>query len=547
MPRQATGPTRFRSIGARVDIALSLLFLLILVSTSAYQYFTQRDLVERLVEAQATSLASSYFDNVNTLMMTGGMANREIARGKLTSQDQVLDARIVRGQEIRRVFGDGLPSNQVADELDRRALNGESVIEIRNGEQGRILTVVNPLRASKEMRGTNCLTCHAAPEGTVLGAVRVDYSLHDLDRHILAKLWTNLGINSGLLILGLIAISLILRRLVIAPLSLTTSKLREIEETSDLGIRIPLERQDELGCLARAINGMMEKFSQIIHQTGATTGRLADASHRLSQITEASNQGVRQQQEQSELAATAMTEMEQNTREVAENAALASDATRETNDKAMDGGEVVQRAIGRIQTLADEVHRAAEVIQRLESDSNDIGRVVEVISGIAEQTNLLALNAAIEAARAGEQGRGFAVVADEVRTLANSTHSATQEIQGMIERLQGEARNAVQVMNDSQEQATAGVSDASHAGEVLQEIIDSVARISDMNAQIAQAAGQQSQVAGEINANIVAINQVTTTTAGQAGEVAASSRQLATLAEELREVVGQFRVSTSGH
>lgn len=206
-----------------------------------------------------------------------------------------------------------------------------------------------------------------------------------------------------------------------------------------------------------------------------------------------------------------------------------------------DGRNVMQHTQKTIEALAQEVENSAQVISRLSEDSTQIGSVLDVIRGIAEQTNLLALNAAIEAARAGEQGRGFAVVADEVRTLASRTQASTLEIQSMIERLQTDASNAVKAMQQGQVQAQQGLSQAAQAENALQTISQSVTRINDMNIQIATAAEEQSSVAEEINRNIVNISQSADATAEGAKQTASAGDELAKLAARLQNLVGQFK------
>ena len=237
-----------------------------------------------------------------------------------------------------------------------------------------------------------------------------------------------------------------------------------------------------------------------------------------------------------------MNEMTATVQEVASHAAHAAEAATSARDEAQGGQRVVSANIDAIQRLADEVMQTAELINRLAEDSNAIGTVLDVIRGIAEQTNLLALNAAIEAARAGEQGRGFAVVADEVRTLAQRTQESTSEIQDMIERLQAGARNAVEAMEKGRAGAESSVRQAVTAGESLQAINQAVAAISDMNLQIATAAEEQSAVAEEINRNITTINMVADETAVGAEQTAEASQELARLAMNLQRIVSQFRV-----
>jgi methyl-accepting chemotaxis protein len=237
-----------------------------------------------------------------------------------------------------------------------------------------------------------------------------------------------------------------------------------------------------------------------------------------------------------------MNEMSATVQEVARNAVEAAAAAKDADSTFDEGKQVVDRVISAIGELAGEVESAATVIQQLEVESRNIGSVLDVIKSIAEQTNLLALNAAIEAARAGEQGRGFAVVADEVRTLAGRTQESTQEIEEMISKLQSGTNNAVNVMAAGKEMTQVGVDQAAAAGEALKTINAAVAQISSMNTQIASAAEEQSSVTEEINRSIVSINEVAEQSATGAQHTAEASTDLARLADQLKNLVDRFKV-----
>ena len=299
--------------------------------------------------------------------------------------------------------------------------------------------------------------------------------------------------------------------------------------------------QDETGQLLGAIRKMVKELNALIGEVGGSTAQLSAAAEQMSVITEQSRRGVQQQQSEIDQVATAMNEMAATVQEVARNASAAADAAHKANDEAQNGRQVVSQTISAINEVAGEVEAVAKVIHKLNADSNDIGAVLDVIKGIAEQTNLLALNAAIEAARAGEQGRGFAVVADEVRTLATRTQESTQEIQKMIERLQVGAKDAVHAMEQGRGKAQASVQQAARAGQSLDSITGAVGTISDMNAQIASAAEEQGAVAEEINRNIVNISQIASQTATGADQTASASNELAKLAGRLQGLVGKFK------
>ncbi len=354
----------------------------------------------------------------------------------------------------------------------------------------------------------------------------------------------NLAITIGViaLIVGLL-LAMFIGRLIGGPLCQAVEAMNEIAEgEGDLTKRLVEEGDNEISRLAKAFNNFAEKVRTLVAQVYGSTTQLASAAEEMSAIMDETNRGTQQQQTETSMVVTAMNEMTATVQEVARHATDAAAAANTADLASSEGKQVVIGTMNSIESLSREVHSAATVISQLEKDSENIGTVLDVIKGIAEQTNLLALNAAIEAARAGEQGRGFAVVADEVRTLASKTQQSTQEIQEMIEKLQAGAQSAVKVMDESRVKAEESVSQAAKAGSSLEEITNSVSLIKDMNTQIATAAEQQSSVAEEINRNVVNISDIVDRTAEGAGQTATASEELAKLAGDLQHLVNQFKV-----
>ncbi|MCH5532314.1 methyl-accepting chemotaxis protein [Pseudomonas syringae pv. syringae] len=356
-----------------------------------------------------------------------------------------------------------------------------------------------------------------------------------------SSLYVAVAIVVLMLIVVLWLASVIIRNIKVAVVDVNRTLMAL--STRDLTARTRYIGKDEFGEISRNLDNMAHQISEVISEIGSATAQVATAAEQSSAVALQTNQNVAQQRQGTDQVATAISEMSATVKDVARSTTDAAEMSQRVNSSTVQGKTEIDNTIGLIQELSVQAEETSRIIDELKGESNSISSVLDVIRGVADQTNLLALNAAIEAARAGEQGRGFAVVADEVRNLAKKTQDSTVSIQKMIANLQSGSERAAASMQETLGKAQEGASNVVRAGELLEEIAEGIATISDRNIQVASAAEEQSLVAEEIHRNVDGINSLVIQVSAGAEQTAVTSRELARLAEHQQGLVGRFKVS----
>jgi methyl-accepting chemotaxis protein len=607
--------TSMNSLRAKVNITVFVIFLLVLGLVTSFAVFHERERLMEAAENQVKELTTVYFDSLNTMMLTGTMDQRTILRNKMLAREEVVDARVIRGQPVVGQFGPGFPEEHPEDNLDRRALAGEEIVVEQKIQDRHVLTVLTPFRATEATRGVNCLQCHNVPSGAINGAVRISYSLAYIEKAVYKEAWTTVAFNIVLFLTGMILVNLLLKTWIINPLTRLINVVNKRAE-GDTNARAFVTTKDEIGELGKSFNTMADNVNAIAQREHDAAEELRNNVDHLLQVVSRVTEGdfskrieVAGEGAMGELAASlqAMIDnisgsMEEKRNEVAileekvdqilsvVSRAAAGDLTGEVQVKGEDAiGKLasgVQRMVGSLNTLVAQVQRSgiqvtssateiaatakqqeatvaeqaattneiaatateisattkelvstmdevAEVAERTRNSAatghgsletmevtmqqiveaagsiaskfeilNDkalnINSVVTTITKVADQTNLLSLNAAIEAEKAGEYGLGFAVVATEIRRLADQTAVATLDIEQMVKEMQSAVSSGVLSMEKFSDQVKRSVEDVNQVSAQLAQIIEEVKNITPRFESVQQGMHFQAQGASQI-------------------------------------------------
>ncbi|MDT7041875.1 methyl-accepting chemotaxis protein [Candidatus Nitronereus thalassa] len=480
-------------------------------------------------------VARDHANNPNAIPFPA-TATREI--GEALGERNIFQSRLVSKTPLN-------PANKPKDSFETQALaaiaEGKDSYSVVEGSGGSMVF----RRASADKATVEaCTGCHAGTSvGDTLGVLSVSIPMADVNAAMLGSLQRTGGLLVGIIVTSLVMVYLLLHKFIIAPLGQLRNITKDIAAgEGDLTQRVPVAGRDELGELADNFNRFIEKLQRSIRRVGEVTDRVASASAQLSATADEMAKGADTQTQRVTQSASAVEEMTMTASEVARHSQEAAAIAQETTQTAQSGHSVVNETVAGMRQLSDAVGQSATIISALGSSSDQIGEIVRVIEDIADQTNLLALNAAIEAARAGEQGRGFAVVADEVRKLAERTTKATKEIGDMIRQIQKDTKSAVASMEEGTGKVTSGVELANKTGDALSRIQDMVQSTASMIQQIAGAAEEQSTVTRQIASDLETVAQVTRDSSSGSAESAKASHDLSMLATELQAIVGNFRV-----
>src|SRR5690554_5381 len=541
-----------KHLGLRSKIALPFVITaLALIVVGVFSVQTARNLVSDTDDIAATYLPSVseilngdrdlYQALVAQMTLVDQAFNNEDTANSLKDFDENAEQARRRYEEsAERLKGTGISdvTQGFSNAFDRWEMSARRVIELaRNGDpdQARSLAARETTPLFDQLRGfyneagghadaqAQKRSSEASAEGTSSSA-------------------TILAITVIAIILSIV-LFIIFLKLIIQSIAALREQLDNIAQgEGDLTKRVPVTVNDDLGQLATSFNHVLENLQGMIGSIQGLSRDLGQGASELASAANDNNEGVTRQTDSISMVATAINEMQSAIEEVAGNASRAAEITREAETKGHNGAQIIRNSSRQVHRLAAQISKAVDVIRKLSSDSDNITSVLDVIRGIAEQTNLLALNAAIEAARAGEQGRGFAVVADEVRTLAQRTQQSTEDIQTMISSLQTGVSDVVNVMETGSKEATETEKLATEAEQELQAILEAISNITDVNTSVASATEEQTQVVDEINRSITDINDLAAASAERSRAIDGISESLKDYASELEQQTGRFRV-----
>lgn len=659
------------SVRTKINLTVALIFVSVVGSVTIYSGLRQKEAILLLAEEQVKDMSTLYFDSLNTMMLTGTMDQRNILRQKMLRRNNIIEARVVRGLPVKSQFGQGFPEEQPVDELDQRALSGEDVLVVERNERGRVITVLTPFKATADTRGVNCLQCHQVPSGSVNGAIRVSYSLADMDAGVSKELWIGAIANIVLLMVGLLLVNLLFRGWISRPLQnliealnqrtagnsraratvtsadelgrlatafnamadnvdAASERERELQERDrmaaevlankvnvllgvvdkaaggDLTGKVSFAGDDTIGKLGQGLQAMVDSLRTLMEERrkameelqgkvdtilgvvtraaeGDLTGRLdvsgSDTIGKLAQgvqrmvdnlgalVNQVQQSGIQVTSSATEIAATA----KQQEATAAEQAATVNEIVATSTEISATSKELVrtmeevarvaettaaaatngQAGLDKMESTMHHVVEAsvsiASKLEVLNEKASNINTVVTTITKVADQTNLLSLNAAIEAEKAGEYGQGFAVVATEIRRLADQTAVATWDIEQMVKEMQSAVTAGVMSVEKFSEEVRRSVQEVETVGTQLVQIIEQVQALTPRFESVHEGMQSQSLAADQIKQAMIQLNEAAQQTVDSLRQSNSAIERLNDAAHGLQTGVTRFKVQKRGH
>lgn len=531
-------------IWIRLTAAIWVVLAIIWAGAIVWTTQVNRDTAIRQAQDFSQSIHEMTMAGLTGMMITGTVGQREVFLDQIKQLSIIKDLHVARSEAVSKLYGPDTKSTRQLDAQEQRVMaSGTPYISVEKENGSSFLHVINPTKAAKNYLGKDCLVCHQTPEGTVLGIVSMKVSLDSVEAEVSAFRLKIAGVALGALGILLVLIYLITHHFVTAPLDELRKGLSDIARgEGDLTRRLPVKGKDEVGQSAQVFNEMMDNFNQLVRQVRDAASQVSARVSALSDSADRVTQSSHQQNEKSDMAATAVEQLVSSISSIAQSAEHVQHQSQESLARANEGSRNLQVLLNEMTVVERAVKEMAESVNDFVRNTESITTMTREVKDIAEQTNLLALNAAIEAARAGEQGRGFAVVADEVRKLAEKSSRSASEIDAITANLSAQSVSVRRSIDEGLEHLETSQNAVASVSNVLQATNGSVAEVGQGLDAIASATEQQRRFSGDVESSIESIADMARENSGTVEQTAGAAHDLKRLADGLASLVGRFKV-----
>ncbi len=536
---------RFSDMKIWVRLTAAIWIMLVVAWTS--MIFWESSVNRQTAIDQARSFSQSMHEvtlaGLTGMMITGTVGQRDVFLDQIKQLAIIRDLKVLRGEAVTKTFGPGNAKDGGADAIEQQVLSsGKEYVEVQSDDKGEFLRVVRPALGQKNYLGKDCLSCHQVPEGSVLGVVSMKISLDHVNAAVSSQRIKSLLAAIAVSIPLLAFIWLFVRNVVTIPLEHMVAGLRSIATgEGDLTRRLEVKGKDEIGEASSVFNDMMAKFADLVRHVGESASQVSAAAHELSESANKVTEGSHRQDEMSATAADAVESVVSSITDIAQSTDRVHEQSRESERRSAEGNHSLSKLIGDVGMVENTVKQIADAVTQFVTSTAAITNMTREVKDIADQTNLLALNAAIEAARAGEQGRGFAVVADEVRKLAEKSAASASEIDAITRSLSQQSEAVQHSIDNGLTHITSSQKSVENVAEVLAAASSSVTEVGHGLDSIAAATEEQRRVFNDVAGNIEAIASMARENSEAVEQTSAAAHQLEDLANTLQNAVGRFR------